>query len=790
MNEFNELKRKALEKYFCGLNDMQKKAVFRINGPLLILAGAGSGKTTVLINRIANMIYFGDAYSYEDPLLHSADELQFLKDYADGKTDDAGRLSAIVSHNPVSPWNILAITFTNKAANELKERLCSMLGERGQEVGASTFHSACARILRRECSALGYSPNFSIYDSDDSVRTIKICLKELGLSDKFFPPKSMLSIISAQKNAMISPQEYYETNRNDFRAEETAKIYLRYNQKLIAANAMDFDDILLGTVRLFQENPDVLKHYQRRYKYISVDEYQDTNPVQFKLVKALSGSDDGSERNLCVVGDDDQSIYKFRGATIENILSFEKTFGCDPENGIIKLEQNYRSTLNILNTANSVISNNSARNEKNLWSDLGEGEHIVSYRAATERSEARYIAQKIKENVENGGNYRDNAVLYRINAQSNIIEQVFTRENIPYRVFGGLKFYDRKEIKDVTSYLTALVNPSDTMHMRRIINEPKRGIGEATATAVEQIASDLGITMTEVMRNSAEFAPISKKSRILTAAAEMFDELTELSQTLKPSELLDEILSVTGYGDMLKTHGDDGKARLENISELKSTMINYEQETDEPDLEGFLEEISLYTDIDGYDPDADCVSLMTIHSAKGLEFENVFVPGMEENIFPSARSSDSPEDVEEERRLAYVAITRAKKKLCLSHAAQRMLFGRSNNNRASRFLGELDDSCADLYKEEPSASAQREKPKKPDYSHEAEKALDRRKNSMSRAFESDFRPGDPVLHPNPKFGRGVILSSEEMGGDTLLEIAFDSCGTKKIMANYVRLKKL
>lgn len=788
MNDFNSLKRKALERYFSSLNDMQKKAVFKIKGPLLILAGAGSGKTTVLINRIANMIYFGDAYSCEDELMRTQDELDFLSDYISGSTDDSARLASIVSHNCINPWNILAITFTNKAANELKDRLEKMLGEQGSFVAAATFHSACARILRRECEVLGYKSSFTIYDTDDCLRLIKALLKELDISDKMFPPRMLLSVISSQKNTMVSPEEYFENNKDNFRDREIARIYLNYNKRLKDANAMDFDDILLNTVKLFEENDDVLAHYQNLYKYILVDEYQDTNTVQFKLIDLLSSRDG----NLCVVGDDDQSIYKFRGATIENILSFEKTFDCDPETDVIRLEQNYRSTQNILSASNKLISNNKGRKGKNLWTDMGDGEKVIIHNAQNERTEARYIAERIQENVQNGMSYKDHAILYRMNSQSNIIEQTFIRQGIPYIVFGGQKFYERKEIKDIVAYLAVINNPTDTLRLRRIINEPKRGIGDATVTAIVQIASDLGVTPLEVMRDSDTLAPVAKKSKILKSLYDVFESLRELAEDVPPSSLLDEILTLTGYSDMLLSQGDEGRGRLENIAELKSTMMNYEDSTEEPTIEGFLEEISLYTDIDKFDPSADYVVLMTVHSAKGLEFENVFVAGMEENIFPSSRSSENPEDLEEERRLAYVAMTRAKSRLCLLHATARMLYGRMGINRPSRFLQEIPEDFAERTKEQsPIAPNQNRRPQKPDYSNESSDMLERRKNSMSaHSGNSGFAPGDIVKHPNPKFGKGVVLSCEPMGGDVMLEIAFDSCGTKKIMSNFVKLKKL
>ncbi|MCR5122376.1 MAG: DUF3553 domain-containing protein [Ruminococcus sp.] len=787
MNEFERLKKSCLERFFSSLNEMQRRAVFKVHGNLLILAGAGSGKTTVLINRIANMIYFGDACEYEDDRDHPAEELSFLKSYAEGASDDHARLAEVISHSVINPWNILAITFTNKAANELKDRIRAMLGETNGQVRAATFHSACARILRSECERLGYKPSFTIYDTDDCQRVIKAVMKELEIPEKIFPPRMVQSVISARKNEMMSADEYYEKSRTEIRDREIARVYKAYDIRLAEANAMDFDDLLINTVKLFEQFPDVLDHYQNLYKYILVDEYQDTNRVQFRLIEMLARK----YGNLCVVGDDDQSIYRFRGATIENILNFEKTFPCDPETDIIRLEQNYRSTQNILDAANGLISHNVGRKGKTLWTDHGEGAKITSYRAASERAEARYIANTIKENKEKGISYRDQAVLYRMNAQSNIIEQTLIREGIPYTVYGGLKFYDRKEIKDVLAYLSVIHNPTDILRLRRIINEPKRGIGAATIDAIEQIASDLGETPVQVLRDSEQYAPLAKKSKVLLGVAEIFDKLNELSEKLPPSQLLDELLVITGYSDMLGTQGEEGRGRLENISELKSTMLNYEESAEEPTLDGFLEEISLYTDIDKFDPDADRVSLMTIHSAKGLEFDCVFVPGMEENIFPSARSSDTQEELEEERRLAYVAITRARKQLWLVRSSMRMLYGRTSVNHPSRFLEELPSkNVEEAMDETPAAPTKRTRPQKPDYTHEASDFLQRRKQSMARVESGEsFKPGDVVIHPKPDWGRGVVLKVTPMGNDTLLEIAFESCGTKRITANAVKLKK-
>ena len=787
--DFVQLKIKALEKFFSNINPQQKKAVFKIKGPLLILAGAGSGKTTVLINRIANMIYFGEAYTCAEGYANATDEeCRFLEDYISGKTEDTARLSEIIGYNNINPWNILAITFTNKAANELKDRISSMLGKAGEGVAAATFHSACVRILIRECEALGYTSNFTIYDTDDSQRTIKTILKDLDISDKMFPPKVIFSEISRQKDSMVDCEQYEQMSSTDYRLLTISKVYTEYQRRLKLANAMDFDDIIFNTVRLFKEFPDVLDHYQNLYKYIMVDEYQDTNTAQFLLIKLLAAK----FNNICVVGDDDQSIYKFRGATIENILGFEEQFNCDPEKDVIRLEQNYRSTQNILTCANTLIQNNSSRKGKQLWTDAGDGEKVIVYKAADEKGEAKYIAEKILECIEKGGKYNDNAVLYRMNSQSNSIERALVQSGIPYKIFGGLKFYDRKEIKDVLAYLQVINNPHDMLRLKRIINEPKRGIGDATVALLEQISSDLGESPIAVMKNAEELAPIAKRAKQLTSLSDMFTQLTEFSQENTLEDLLDELLDVSGYSDYLQMQGDEGIGRLENIAELKSTMIQYEEEEEEPSLSGFLEQISLFTDIDNLDQDQDYVALMTMHAAKGLEFNNVFVTGMEENIFPSSRSMDSEADIEEERRLAYVAITRARKQLILTRACERMLYGHTDRNRKSRFIKELPPDYIEKQEQEGisviSSSSAGEMNAVRSMSLKQQLNLKRSERNSQSVTEQTFSVGDRIKHKI--FGEGTVLSATPMGNDTLLEIAFDSKGTKKIMANYAKVIKL
>lgn len=779
-----QLKQKALEKYFGKLNSEQQRAVFQIDGPVLILAGAGSGKTTVLVNRIANMIYFGSSYHAVLPDF-TDDERVFLKGYINGEFNDNERLRSIISFCPINPWNILAITFTNKAAAELKERISLMLGESGTGITAATFHSACVRILRRESEHTDYGSNFTIYDTDDQKRVIKGVLKDLDIRDKMFPPKSVLGVISRCKESLISPEVFEQEGGQDYQKKVIARVYKEYQKRLLAANAMDFDDIISLTVKLFEENPDVLSHYQNLYKYIVVDEYQDTNMVQYKLISMLSSR----YKNLCVVGDDDQSIYKFRGATIENILSFENQF----ENTVvIRLEQNYRSTQNILNCANTLIKNNRGRKGKTLFTSIGDGDKVTVYTANSEKSEAKFVADTVLEGLKNGKKQSDFAVLYRMNSQSNVIEQAFIQSGISYKIFGGTKFYDRKEIKDILSYLSVINNPGDILRLRRIINEPKRSIGEATVTAIEQIASDLSQTPLEVMKDSDSLMPLSRKAKVLVPLAEMFEELGEISEQESLETLLDELLDRSGYADYLRAQGDEGLTRLENIEELKSTMANYEESSPEPSLSGFLEEIALFTDMDNLDENGDYVVMMTMHSAKGLEFDTVFAVGMEENIFPSQRSILDESDIEEERRICYVAITRAKKKLYLTNARKRMLYGMTNTNAPSRFLSELDMSGVEKDFEQIVTASSGMSRFTPSGINKSSMSLENQiKRNTAKKPEKNtetFAAGDRVLHN--VFGEGTVLNAKAMANDTMLEIAFDTRGTKKVMANFAKITKL
>ena len=784
IKNYNSAKQAALKRYFSRMNEMQQEAVFTVNGPVLVLAGAGSGKTTVIVNRIANMINFGNAY-FDTTREGSAEDIAFLRDYAEGKTDDFDTLRDIVAVEPIRPWNILAITFTNKAAGELKERLAAMLGDEAMNIHASTFHSACVRILRSEIEALGYGRDFTIYDSDDSQRMIKNVMGELDVSEKQLAPKAVLSDISFAKDKMISPAELRADAGQDYRKKMVAKLYALYQERMKTANALDFDDILVLTVELFEQFPEVLEKYRSRFKYIMVDEYQDTNHVQFRLVSLLSEG----HKNLCVVDDDDQSIFKLRGANIENILGFEEQFEGAK---VIRLEQNYRSTQTILDAANSVISHNNSRKPKTLWTSGEKGDKVYWYKAVDETDEAKFVADTILDKYKETGRYSDCAVLYRMNAQSNSIERMLVRCGIPYRVYGGMRFYDRKEIKDVTSYLSFINNHNDMLRFRRIINEPKRGIGDSTLTIIEDISRDLKLSPFDVLKNCEEYAPLSKKVTALKNAYQMFEFLTEKSEELPLDEFLDVLLDKTGYLDSLKAL-ENADTKIENVQELRTSMVQYMEQADEPSLSGFLEEVALYTEADRDDGSGDKVTLMTVHSAKGLEYENIFVIGMDDGIFPSARSFDSEDDMEEERRLAYVAITRAKKHLYLTNARQRMLFGQTQHNVTSRFMKEIG---SELVEKHDNAAAMKQQLEAEDKSvtevrsATLQQQLARSKKTAGGAPKETvaYAAGEKVSHSI--CGEGVIVSVKPMANDSMLEIAFDKVGTKKIMANYAKLKKL
>ncbi len=778
------LKQQAFRKYFHSLNEQQQQAVFSVNGPVLVLAGAGSGKTTAIISRIVNMIYFGDGYAQADGYLPEEDAV-WLQAYIDGKEpEDVERLREILAIAPIRPWNILAITFTNKAAGEMRARLASTLGEElASSVHASTFHSACVQILRRSIERLGYGSDFAIYDADDSRKLMKSCLADCNVSEKQFPPRGIVQEISNAKDAMISPEEMWEDAGEDYRKQTVARLYAAYQRHLRESNALDFDDIIYLTVELFRRFPEELAKYQYRFPYVLVDEYQDTNHAQYQLISLLTHV----SGNLCVVGDDDQSIYRFRGATIENILGFEEEF---PDCTVIRLEQNYRSTQNILDAANSVIANNTGRKSKHLWTNAGAGEKITWYRAADESDESAYVSDTILKQVKAGEKYSDHAILYRMNAQSNMLERALVHKGIPYRIYGGTRFYDRKEIKDILAYMSIVENPNDRVRFERIVNEPKRGIGNATLALLLQISQDLHLSPLEVLQNVEQYPALSKKKTALKKFAELWEELITAEREHPLEQFLDTILEKTGYHGMLESMGEEGTFRLENIEELKTSILTYQNEAEEASLGGFLEEISLYTDVDKYEPDQDTVMLMTVHSAKGLEFRNVFLVGMEQGVFPGNRSLSTPQDLEEERRLAYVALTRAKEKLTLTTAASRMLFGMTMRNPPSQFLEEIDKSLL-----EEKTSRRQSKRGIPAGNAESVQSISLLQQQMAaskkrvyQAQPKEFHVGERVRHA--VFGDGTVLSITKMANDAMLEVGFDQVGTKRLMASHPKIKKL
>lgn len=784
----SDLCRNALKAYFSGLNDKQQEAVFKVNGSVLIIAGAGSGKTTVICNRVANMIMFGDGFNNPPKIDVSAADEEFLRQFAANPVkneENAARLTSLLANNPIKPWNILVITFTNKAAGELKDRLASMLGGQGGDVNASTFHSACVRILRSEIDKLGYSSSFTIYDSDDSQRVIKDIMKSQNISDKAFAPRAIQTEISRAKDRLCYPAEFLNEAEtiSDFFKKTVASVYQEYQSRLKAANALDFDDIIALTVQIFEQFPESLEKYQRKYTHIMVDEYQDTNHAQYRLVSLLAAA----RGNLCVVGDDDQSIYKFRGATIENILGFEKEF---KDAAVIRLEQNYRSTGNILSAANAVISNNSNRKDKNLWSAFGDGEKISINRFYDEKQESYFVADTIHKAHKDGKPYSDFALLYRTNAQSRSFELAMSRGGIPYKIVGGVRFYERKEIRDILAYLSVINNPNDIVRLKRIINEPKRGIGDTTTLEIERIALGLSIPAVEVMLMAEEYPSLSRKTNVLQSLGMVFKELMEEAEELPLDALIDSVLEKTGYRDAMLALRDEGAARLENIEELKSNVISYMQEHEDFTLSDFLEEVALISDIDGFDGESDRVSMMTMHSAKGLEFDTVFVVGAEENLFPSFRSIQNGDDeIEEERRLAYVAITRAKKQLYITSVSQRLIFGQTQRNRLSRFVKEIPEEYAttvDNTKRAAEAKAFKKPEKKPGYLQSGGNIT--RIPPAQPVVKKHFAVGDTVSHS--AFGEGTVMEATPMGNDTMLDIDFKFSGRKKVMANFAKIEKI
>ena len=731
------------------LNERQKEAVLATEGPVLVLAGAGSGKTTVLVNRIAYMI----------------------------------------SEKHIRPWNILAITFTNKAAREMKDRIERLLGDTAKDMWIGTFHSVCVRILRSCIDLLGYSRDFVIYDTADTKTVMKECLRELDIDEKSFPVRNVLSIISNAKNDLMDAATFENVYKSDYRMSIIAKIYYRYQTKLRKNNAVDFDDIILNTVKILSENPDVLSKYQDKFQYILVDEYQDTNNSQYLLINLLAQAN----RNLCVVGDDDQSIYKFRGANIGNILNFEDDYS-DVQK--ITLDQNYRSTQNILDAANSVISNNKGRMGKSLWTSNGDGNKVFVYTGTNEYDEARYIARQIKKHFDEQGSFSDCAILYRTNAQSRVIEEMLMRESVPYKVLSGLRFYDRKEIKDIIAYLRVVYNPNDDVSLARIINEPKRKIGNATLEKARNIAREKETSLYDVISNADDYPEFKTAIKKLLSFSEIIQSLIKLKDTVTIEELTGRILNDTGYMPALVMEDTtESKTRIENLGEFISVITEFEKNEETGNTLGeFLENISLVSDIDGYDENEDSAVLMTIHSAKGLEFPIVFLSGLEEGLFPGMRSMESDDDIEEERRLCYVAITRAKEQLYITKTISRTIHGKTMPTTASRFFKEIPvEYLEDKTTLQPkvakvmqdlgvrNASA----PKKEVY---MTKGFGSSVKSSGSTDYSKFKAGDTVEHRT--FGRGEILKATPCGNDCILEIQFESIGFKRLMAAFAKVKKI
>ena len=801
-------KRALFDKAYSSLNEMQRQAVFTTEGPLLVLAGAGSGKTTVLVRRIAFLIRYGNAYHNEFvPAELTETYIADLERAASLTVEEIMQILPEFIYDPCPPYRVLAITFTNKAAGEIKNRLIHELGDEtlAKDIWSGTFHAICMRILRTHCGLIGYAPGFTIYDTDDTKKTVAGVMKRLNIDEKQFPAKAVMTAISRAKDHLQSAEDFEIEAGADFRLSRIAAIYRGYEEELRRSGAMDFDDIIMLTVRLLRENPDVLSYYQRKFKYVCIDEYQDTNVAQFQLAALLSGQ----YKNLMVVGDDDQSIYKFRGATITNILGFDKVFD---DTTVIKLEQNYRSTGTILEAANQIISHNQGRRGKNLWTAGGEGEKIILRKCEDQMSESRSIVDTIRRMVEDGKHtYKDFAVLYRTNSQSAGVERALQRSTIPYRVLGGTRFSDRKEIRDAVAYLQLICNHADRERLLRIINEPRRKIGDKTLAVVSALAEEQGISLFDVMDRADQFVALGRSAPLLKNFTEMIHRLTALMDTLPLPAFFDEIMEQSGYLQMLRDGGEPERERVDNIAELKSNMMEYvkntEAEGETPSLVNFLEEYALVADVDKYDTEADAVVLMTIHSAKGLEFPVVFLPGMEDGIFPGMQNiMGSSEDMEEERRLCYVAITRAKEQVIILHTRSRIWYGQTVANPLSRFVGEIPDELTvheDLTMEAMSMSTGsgiQPAQSRPTYERprrqKAPVHTDRitvgqptpAATAAARESLNTLSPGDRVTHAS--FGEGEIISIKPMGADKLIEVVFDLVGTKKLMGTYAKLKKI
>ncbi len=823
---FCKARREAIAMDFMNLNPEQRKSALATEGPLLLLAGAGSGKTTVLIHRIANLIRYGRGSDSEEmPPWVTEDDVEFLEQYVQNPTPESRlRQRQLCTLEPPAPWRIIAITFTNKAAGELKNRLQAMLGEESLNIWASTFHSACVRILRRDIDKLGFDRSFNIYDTDDSLRVVKDALKEMNLNDKVFPPRSVLSEISKAKDAGQLAEEFMAECQadGDVRMLKIARIYQFYEKRLWNANALDFDDLILHTVRLLEQCQQVREYYQNQFRYVLIDEYQDTNQLQYRLASLLAGK----WKNICVVGDDDQSIYRFRGATIKNILSFEKQF---PGARVFRLEQNYRSTSNILRASNEVIRHNTARKGKQLWTEKGDGDKIRVHTAMNENDEAAYVAGQILEGYRQGHPWTDFAILYRMNAQSNQMEMAMKRNGIPYRVIGGIRFFERAEVKDMLAYLCLIHNPEDDLRMRRIINTPTRGNGQTTIDRLQVLATEHGVPLWQILLHADAYPEVAKAVPKLQKFVQLITDLQSRAKEIPLTEFYQELLDRTGYIQALQEKKlFENRTKIENVQELKTSIAGYQEGQEEQEsqatLDGFLDEIALYTDLDDQKDGENCIVMMTMHSAKGLEFPVVFVVGAEEGIFPGYRAIGDQDETEEERRLCYVAMTRAKERLYITCAAQRMLFGRTNANLPSRFVEEIppelveqtgfgrvekiedeslpwdeDDSppWEETGKTKSVRSAQTgsrtsygsgtQSRKAHEGRHEQGRGNGRKKPSGTSAIYQargpvpELHKGDMVTHK--AFGRGMVLSVQKTGGDALLEVAFDQVGTKRLMLN-------
>ncbi len=791
-SRFFAARRQYIASQFSQLNNMQQEAVLTTEGPLLLLAGAGSGKTTVLINRIYNIMRFGrGSDTNEIPDTVTEEDIAFLESLGETPSEyDCQRANALCAVEPAAPWTILAITFTNKAANELKDRLTTLLGEDAQDIWAMTFHAACCRILRRDISVMGYTGSFTIYDASDSERMMKEIIKDMGLDDKTFPAKYVLAAISKEKDRLISPEEMKERaeSEGDIRALHIARAYETYQNRLKDQNALDFDDLIYVTVKLLMEHQQIRSYYQRKFRYVMVDEYQDTNHLQYLLTSLLAG---GYE-NICVVGDDDQSIYRFRGATIENILNFEKQY---KGSRLIRLEQNYRSTQCILNAANGVISHNRGRKGKRLWTANGQGSPITVYEASDEGGEGNFVAGKILSGSQ--GKYFSNyAILYRTNAQSNALEFSLKRNGIPYRVIGGTRFFDRAEVKDMLSYLCVINNRADDLRLRRIINNPPRGLGAKTIETAQRLAAAEQKSLYSVVSDPYSYGPLEKPAMKLMQFSALIEGLSQLlEEGMGLPEFYDELLSRTGYVDMLTAKDtEENKTRLENVRELKSSILSYAENAEMPTLSGFLEEIALYTDLEEYNAGDEAVVMMTMHSAKGLEFPHVFLVGFEDGLFPGMRAIGDEAEMEEERRLCYVAITRAKETLTISHARQRMIYGRTAAAMPSRFLKEIPEECivrkGGFRMPQSQSYGMGQRPALRSSARNHTLSAGSAMGKPSQAAMLDLNAGDMVLHA--AFGKGMVLSVVKVGGDALLEIAFDDIGTKRLMGRTAsaHMKKL